>query len=284
MKNNSIVILFLIFTSCAPALHQNISFETLMASRSFAAKSLENNADSINCNLNSEIKKDQFIVKNNLWGKSRLKGARASLCSFYSDKAVGWKWNLPENARGVIGYPAVQWGQGPWETTQSLHGFPVRLDSLTVLNVQFAAEQYIKHKKYNLAFDLWLSSAYFSHPKTITTEIMVWEDFYDFRSFGKKIQEIKTPFGDYEFWSGYIKNEEFGQDWQYFAFIRKEKRNAGTVDLNYFLQFLIQKKLIDATQYLTSVELGNEIGNSSGFTRLHNLELHIEKSTNTLNK
>ena len=275
MNNRYLLLILLFCTSCVTVLNQGISYEEMMHMRSDAADSLEFQAEFHSCKINNKHNLGNYYLKNNLWGQSRLEGAPAELCVYSSGDKAGWKWRLPDNAKGVIGYPAVQWGEGPWNVSTKTHGFPVRLDSLKVLNVTYEAEQHVKFKKYNLAFDLWLSNAFLSRPQTITTEIMIWEDYNDFRSNGKKIGVLLAPFGIYEMREGYVKNKEFGQDWKYFAFVRIDKRQSGQIDLNFFLQYLIKNYKIDSKQYLTSVELGNEIGNSSGFTMLSGLNLEL---------
>lgn len=271
------ILFFAGLSSCATVLNPEISYAQLMERRSVQAKAVEMQADTSTCQLNSKIHLEKFILHNNLWGKSRIPEANPQLCSFQNENGIGWKWQMPENARGVIGYPAIQYGSGPWHVTKKTHGFPVMLDSIQHLTADYDAQMWVKGRKYNLAFDLWLSLDYYSRPETVTTEIMVWEEYHDFRSFGSKVDQISTPFGDYDVMKGYLKNDEFGQDWAYFAFIRKEQRNAGKVDLQYLLRYLIENHNVDSSQYLTSVEFGNEIGNSSGFTWIKEFSLELDQ-------
>lgn len=246
-----------------------------MDKRSLPAKLLEKEPDSVNCKLNSNIKFKKAKLNNNLWGKSRLKGQEGTLCTYYKGKLFGWKWELPKNARGVIGYPAIHVGANPWGTKEKVGDFPIQLKEINQLKVAYEAEMYVKHKKYNIAFDLWLSSDFKSNKNTITTEIMVWEDYFDFKSYGKKVDEIITPFGTYNVMKGYLKNADFDQDWQYYAFVRTQKRQSGKVDLNYLLHYLIKNHKVNPNQYLTSIEFGNEIGNSSGFTFVRKFDLEM---------
>lgn len=269
-------LLFFILNACSSVLQPGITYEELLDQRSSEVKAIAGKADTITCIPDSKIRLDQYILHNNLWGKQRLKDKPHTLCSFHAENGFGWQWQMPANSKGVIAYPAVQFGPGPWQVQEKMHGFPLRLDSISHLKADYSTEMYVKGKKYNLAFDLWLSSEFNSRPGTVTTEIMVWEDYYDFRSFGKKTDQISTPFGIYDVMKGYLKNEEFGQDWQYFAFIRKTKRQQGTVDLQFLLKYLTENHGIDPKQYLTSVEFGNEIGNSSGFTLVKKFNLTLK--------
>ena len=268
--------LVLVGLNACKTLHPTITFDELMLQRSDAAKQLHESGENKQCEINSKQYFDDFILHNNLWGKSRLKGDSATLCTYQSGSLVGWEWQMPKDAKGVIGYPSIMLGSGPWKVERKLHGFPVQIDSVQVLQVDYGTEMFIKGKKYNLAFDLWLSSAFRSTAETVTTEIMVWEDYNDFRSFGKKVEDLQSPFGVYEVMKGYLKNEKFGQNWQYFAFVSKDKRQSGSVDLKYFLDYLVREHDVDPEQFITSVEFGNEIGNSSGFTLVKKFDWIIE--------
>lgn len=254
-----------------------MSFQELMETRSLEAKLIEKLATEENCVPNTAQFFKEYELRNNLWGQARLNNENGLLCTFRSENGVGWKWRMPENVKGVIGYPSLQFGPGPWRNAKDKsHGFPVKIKEIENFEVQYETEIYVQHQKYNLAFDVWLSTAFSSNENTVTTEIMVWEDYFDFNSYGKKVDEIITPFGVYELRSGYLKNDEYNQDWQYFGFIRKEKRIQGRVDLLYLLEYLVENQGVNPQEYVTSVEFGNEIGNSSGFTLIKKINLILD--------
>ena len=275
MKNKILSILICcLLTSCA-SLNPNISYTELLQNRSVFAKTVEEKSVETNCKVNSSTEFKSHVLHNNLWGKKRLKNDSAMLCTFQSENYFGWKWQMPKNAKGVIGYPAIRVGANAWNSTKKINGFPIQLDSIQKLAVNYETEIHVKHQKYNLAFDLWLSSDFQSSKESITTEIMIWEDYFDFKSFGKKVDKIETEFGTYEVMKGYLQNAEFGQNWQYFAFVRIEKRNSGFVDVQFLINYLIENHLVNPSEFLTSVEFGNEIGNSSGFTLVKEFDLKL---------
>ena len=105
---------------------------------------------------------------------------------------------------------------------------------------------------------------------------MIWEDYFDFTSYGKKKETIITPFGIYKAHEGYLNNPKYGQDWQYIAFVRQSPRDKGAVDINYLLNYLIKEKMISKDYFLSCLELGNEIGNSSGLTLVKKFEYTLE--------
>lgn len=269
MRNKLIFILivFLSFSACKTALYPNLNFDQVMNLRSAQAKALEWQADTVNCHKNTTHQHLTYTILNNLWGESNLNKDTASLCTYSRDNDFGWKWKVPAHAKGVIGYPSVRVGTGPWTASKGgVNGLPIRIDSIQTLKVDYATEIYTQHKTYNLAFDIWLNAVLPASQNNITTEIMVWEDYYDFNTYGKKVDEIVTDFGTYKVMKGYLKDEKFNQDWQYYAFVRENPRQAGQVDFKVFIDYLIQHHALNPTNFATSVEFGNEIGDSNGFT------------------
>lgn len=267
IKNISVFCVLLSILSCKTPLYSNLKFTEVMDLRSVEAKKLENESDIINCNKNTNHSHSNYLIMNNLWGESKVKKGIVSLCTFSKGDKFGWKWQSPNNAKGVIGFPSIKIGGGPWQnSTEKINDFPVPLDSIKSLAVDYETEIYTKYKTYNLAFDIWLNSTIPAVQENITTEIMVWEDYYDFNSYGKKIDELNTPFGIYNVMSGYLKNDKFNQNWQYYAFVRQVPRQSGQVDIKYLLDYLVENKMVQPSDFATSVEFGNEFGDSSGFT------------------
>ncbi len=266
------------FTSCK-TLNKSITVNELVQKSSPEAQTLFNQPEFKTCKSGDKTKVDKMLLKCNLWGKRKVKKGEPKLCTFKKDKYSGWKWEVPKNASGVIGYPALQIGYSPFgKITKKKNRLPVAISHIKKLEVSYDFETYVKHKKFNLAFDIWLTNKEFSTKENITTEIMIWEDYNSFTSYGKKEETIITPFGVYSVYVGYLKNPNFGQDWQYIAFVRekKQKRSQGEVDVKFFLDYLIKKNLIKKEYFLTTLELGNEIGNSSGFTLVKKFEWKLK--------
>ncbi len=215
----------------------------------------------------------EFRLNNNLWGKAKVRKGAPTLCTYKKGNLVGWEWKVPRQAGGVVGYPAIQVGPGPWGNTEIKQGFPIKINSVDKLSVEYDADYVLPAKKYNLSFDLWISESLPSSKEKISTEIMIWEDEKRFGSHGKTVDQITTPFGVYEVRKDYLKNEEWGQDWNYIAFLRKDKRNKGTVDLAYLIRYMVKKGWLNPEHYLMSIEFGNEISNNNGFTVLREFKV-----------
>ncbi|MEZ4779339.1 MAG: hypothetical protein R2786_08175 [Flavobacteriaceae bacterium] len=264
----SIAVLLLTLLASCKTLNRKVTYPQMVSNASDQAQKLVNNSDYSTCEFGVEKRFGEILLKNNLWGRRKLNSPDSiELCSFKKGDYYGWKWQLPNNARGVIGYPALQVGNNPFSKKEKNPDFPIKLTEMSKLTVNYDVETHVKFKKYNLAFDLWLVNKEQQYNNTnITTEIMIWEDYFNFTSFGKKKESIITPFGVYDVLVGHLLNPKFNQDWTYVAFVRKTPRSKGEVDIAFFMDYLVKNKIVSVEDYFTSIEFGNEIGNSSGIT------------------
>ena len=256
----------------------DVSLAQLQEKSSLDMKAIFSDPETSSCEPGISFDFEDLMLKNNLWGKNKLKKGVPELCIYRNKDHFAWKWKIPTNAKGVIGYPAIQVGQNPFgNINEEKYGFPVNVSKIAQLSIEYDFETYVKDNKFNLAFDIWLTDVQYSTKENIKVEIMIWEDYFDFTSYGKKKETITTPFGVYQVHAGYLKNPKYAQDWQYISFVRQSPRSAGQVDINYLLNYLIDKNMISQDYFLSSFELGNEIGNSSGMTLVKKFEYIFQK-------
>lgn len=76
--------------------------------------------------------------------------------------------------------------------------------------------------------------------------------------------------------TGKLNKKDLGLAWTYIAFVRHEKRTSGTVDLLYLLNVLQAMNLIKEAQYLSSVEFGTEVLNSTGRIFINDYQVIIQ--------
>lgn len=260
---------FITITSCTTT--QIISVENLEFT------SLKTLADYKDCN-GSGKEFGKFTLINNQWGAYKIKSGNYSQCVYYKDGIFGWEWDAPEHSFGVIGYPELWMGVSAWglksEITQP--NYFKKLDELKILKAEFDTRIIANDKKYNLAFDVWLHSEDKVAKENIAVELMVWEDYQKFKSFGKKMETVTTSFGTYDLLYGVMKKPEINSEWKYIAFIRTEKRTSGKVDLKELLDLLVQKNYISRDLYISSVEFGTEVLNSKGNIIVKKYEVEAE--------
>ncbi|MDC8004127.1 hypothetical protein POV27_08690 [Aureisphaera galaxeae] len=276
------LVLIGLFSACK-TLNNDVTHEQMVAQKASAdARKLVTESDFKTCKEGHREKlENQVTMKNNLWGKTKVKRGNVELCIFKEGENCGWEWKIDNSASGVIGYPALEIGRTPWggKKRKNSGGFPLLVSEIDALDVSYNFETHVKHRKYNLAFDIWLTDVSQADNKNITTEIMIWEDYFDFSSYGKVIESILTPFGRYKVYKGYLKNDKFAQDWVYIAFVRESPRSEGKVDVKHFMDYLLENEHVSPTDYFASLELGNEIGNSSGITLVKEFEWKLKKKS-----
>jgi len=60
------------------------------------------------------------------------------------------------------------------------------------------------------------------------------------------------------------------------AFARTEKRRNGKVDVDELLEYLVNKGIVASDSYLSSIEIGNEVSNTEGYTIFKEFDISIK--------
>lgn len=242
-----------------------------------AFNEFKNTADYKDCTGASK-EFEKFTLINNQWGASKVKNGNYHQCVYHKNGTFGWEWSSPSRSYGVIGYPELWMGTTAWGLKNEIKkpNYFKKLADLKKLKAVYDTEISANDKKYNLAFDIWLHSERIVAKENIAVELMIWEDYQKFKPFGKNLGNFFTRFGEYELWKGQMSKPEINADWTYIALVRKEKRRIGEVDLKEILDELISKRHIAENLYISSIEFGTEILNSSGNILVRKYDVEIE--------
>jgi len=221
-----------------------------------------------------------FSILNNKWGEWKLKkGEKYSQSIFKSHTTVGWRYLTPNKNRGVIGFPELFIGKSPFGGESTNEYFPKKIEEINILNATYDVSMYLEPKKYNLVFDLWISKNAKNQTNDISHEIMIWEDRNVAMPAGKFIKEVNTTSGIYRMYHTWMDrtSENLGTDgWYFTAFIRKDRRRGGTVNLKEFIYIMLIDDLLNENHFVSTVEFGNEIYNSCGYTIVNDYKLDIK--------
>jgi len=106
----------------------------------------------------------------------------------------------------------------------------------------------------------------------ITTEVMIWTDQSIIEPAGT---QISVPFFNGYFYSLY--QEEF-ENWTYFAFVSDTPQHQGTLNVHYFISYMIALGLLDQDEYIGSFEMGNEVVYGTGSTDVHDYSVSINEN------
>lgn len=243
---------------------------------------LTGNPDYTSCEKYNTYRFDELMMENNMWNADNLPPGSFSQCIYHYKEGItslfGWQWSYADNQHGVNAYPEVIYGVKPWYADQgstTIH-IPVRIGDITTCKVDYELECYVDDGEYNLAFDNWICQTSNITPENIRFEFMIWEDYQDLTAFGDLRGQVTTSNGTYNLYKGEPDWEPAGCNWTYLAFVRTSKRQSGMVDVDEMMQYLIVQNILSPDHYLASLELGNEVGNSSGYTVFKKFEVVVE--------
>lgn len=219
-----------------------------------------------------------YEINNNKWGEKKVKKGTYEQSIFIQNNLAGWKWQTPGKKYGVIGYPEIWFGESAWMNLTDIKtdNYFKNINEVKTFEVEYKTKLEVNDKKYNLAFDFWLHNSPKVALQTIGIEVMIWEDYNKFKPFGKKVGNIFTSFGQYDIYKGHIMKKDLNTSWDYIAFVRKDKRTSGNVNVLEFINEMNKRNYIGQNIYLSSFEFGTEVLNSTGNILIEQYQLKIE--------
>ena len=220
-------------------------------------------------NWGSVLHGSQYRVVNNVWNKGACTGPYDQ-CVFLEDiagsAAFGWQWDWRNNGYNVVAYPEVIYGDKPWDANSGISSsFPVKAGSADItanfdLTVRASGT-------YNMAFSLWCVSALPSGTDVISHEIMIWNKNHGMTPAGAKFATVTLGGIAYDVYMKKNHSDDSGgssHNWTYIAFRAQEPIDKGPLKISDFVDYLLAKGILLPSNYVTSVELGNEIISGSG--------------------
>ena len=232
-----------------------------------------------NCDDFALFSRENIRLENNTWNTGNLAAGSFTQCIYkyaHQDQFLwGWEWSYPEYPTGINAYPELIFGKKPWHPNSTTTKLPLQVDAIQALKASYEVAIARNDGEYNLAFDNWITIDEESNPEAIRFEFMIWEDFYAIEPFGQYQATVDTSNGSYRFYTGEPDWEPEGTNWTYLAFVRTDPRTKGTVDIDELLQYLIQEDIVPSNAYLSSIEFGTEVGNSSGYAVVKNFNITL---------
>lgn len=213
------------------------------------------------------IKVGEYVLHNNVWNKgSRTDYTQCVLAqSDTPPTTLGWRWDWPGNAREIQAYPEVMVGDSPWDREPPTGGLPLPVTARDVLVTYTASIQ--ATGQWNVAFDLWLTSDPAPAEQNITDEVMIWVDAQGLVSGPPLYDQVTLGGVEYQVYVSPGHGDASGGSaatWQYIAFVTKKPLLAATLNMSHFLDYLVEKQVIEPDRYIASIELGTEIESGQG--------------------
>jgi hypothetical protein len=231
----------------------------------------------------SHISADQercFLV-NNAWNRDAA-GVHFAQEIFDEDvsghRAIGWRWRSPwQMWPSIVSYPEMICGNKPWDQPMgTFPGLPLHPGSKR-LTVDYNIRQQATGI-YNLAFSMWAVSDLPPSPATIRCEVMVWIANSGQKPAGtlRGIVNVNgTPYHVYVNEHQHDRSGTNKNEWTYVAFVARHPVLNGPLDLSAFLDELQQRNILSPSEWLTDVELGNEVAEGTGITEIQDFALHL---------
>jgi hypothetical protein len=227
---------------------------------------------------------DHYKVINNMWGQD---GSGTQNIWTSDDGKAGWKWNWNSTSSSIKSYPAVVYGQRPWDSGSTTSNLPIQLSSLNGLTVSYDVE--IENTaRHNLAFDIWLSPQLSDLSNTRSYEIMIWTDVKaggslgDFVPIGypNPVATLTMDGIEYKLFSGDGHDGNF----RVLSFIKSELLDseqdgtglAETIDVKAFIDYLIDNNYVADNEYLLDFEFGTEIMGGVGQATFHSITTQFQ--------
>ncbi len=249
---------------------------TVLAHKDVDGEMLINQATLSNCGDFAQITLGDMLMENNIWNAGSLEPGSFSQCIYQYETAetsmFGWEWAFPDDAPGVNAYPEIIYGKKPWMPNSTNDILPKPINEINSFKVDYEVESYIGEGDYNLAFDIWLTASEAATVEGIQFEFMIWEDWQALRPFGDYQADVSTSNGVYELYVG----QPTWAHWTYIAFVRKNSRTGGQVDVDELLNYLVAEGIVPSTSYFATLEFGNEVGNSQGYTVVKQFEVGVD--------
>lgn len=189
-----------------------------------------------------------------------------------------WRWHLSEELNLPL-FPQLIYGKKPWESWSSTDipevptesKLPINLEDINALSAQYSYSLQTTGK-HNTAFDLWITNSMLSDTNSIVGEIMIWIDGNKTSDIPLISDSLKVDDEYYDFY--YTKKWKY----PYYLFYKRNKGNSGDLDLLPFINYLISHNYISVSDYLASVEFGNEVWSGNGLLKLHNFNIDLNSN------
>jgi hypothetical protein len=221
----------------------------------------------LTCGDNQRIVVGDYVLNNNVWNKGEETDYMQ--CVFAQrdtpPAVMGWRWAWPGTGRQVKAYPEVMVGNSPWDDAPTTGELPVPVTDRDIFVTYDASVQ--ASGRWNVALEMWLTSALPPAEGNITDEVMIWVDANELTPGPPTYDILMIDGAKYSLHISYGHGDASGgsaASWSYIAFYSRESQLAATLNLGKFLDYLLENEIIQENRYVASIEMGTEVASGTG--------------------
>jgi hypothetical protein len=206
---------------------------------------------------------DQGILYNNVFAKGDIQNAFQQV--FLDGNQFGWEWEWPENTSTFVKtYPEVILGRSPWSKAEYGSQLPCALEKVRyVLEFDFTTEA---EGSWAESFDFWITNKPDPEPKDITCNLCLWTRVYELEGAYLGSHEIMKIGG--RTYDAIIETpaDQPAKTWNTLFVVDIEPRSQGSLELQPFMEIMMERGLAKPDNFLATAELGNEVAYGKGKT------------------
>jgi hypothetical protein len=206
---------------------------------------------------------DNGVLYNNVFLKGDIQNAFQQV--FIDGDQFGWEWDWPEDAGPLVKtYPEIILGRSPWSKAKYGGQLPCTLEKVRyILDFDITTKA---DGSWCESFDFWITNTSDPKVKDITCNLCIWT---------KRHQIEGTYHGSHETLN--IKGRTYeaiietpvnqpAKTWNTLFVIDTEQRSQSSLELQPFIEILIERGLAKPDHFLATAELGNEVAYGKGRT------------------
>jgi hypothetical protein len=216
-----------------------------------------------------------FRIENNVWNQGDLVNGRDYTQTISYDpkhltSELKFAWDWPKTDH-LLAFPEIEAGYKPWSETGSA-ALTTRISKMQAMDVSFNYDIGGDTSRFNVGFDMWLTSKPDGNSNSITTEISIWTHRGDIDPEGEKVGTYR----DGEFQGQIWVDDNFGhagdgQTWRYVTIRSKGDVLNGTLDVDHLFDTLLARKLVNDSDYFNGYEFGAQLTGGKGSLTIHSL-------------
>lgn len=226
------------------------------------------------------ITKHQTIqLQNNVWGKQNSDDYQQCIAqNVQQPNQFRWRWHWSNDRLGVKAYPSLLYGYKPWVNYSTSPDLPKKLTDVNDIWVKFDVRSQTQGRV-NLLLEAWLTDNPNPKPYDRTSEIAIHLMQQNWPGQGGEYVETISLQG--HVFKVYLNHQmQVPNDphtWSYLSFVKQgQPLYQARLNLRPFINYLLDKRFIIKSEYLSSIELGNEIDQGFGDTQIKSFSVHID--------